>query len=431
MRIDAKPKNATTVIKSKVLIPGRGDPIRDGTVVFEKATIAWVGDSWNLPKEYCSILPINVEVLMPGLWDCHVHFLGVDMDKTNMEDSMQTYLPGFSTRAGILAADDLKATLSAGYTSIRELGGFGADIWPAVQAGHIKGPNIYAAVALLSITGGHGDDQNAPVSTVREHMRSGAPVAVCDGIDGCVKAVRDVVRRGARVVKVASSGGVLSPNDDPEDQQFSDEELRAIVGEATRSRRAVAAHAIGKSGIMAALNAGVTTIEHGTFLDDEAADLMVARGAILVPTRHVDRVIEDNYIDKLPAPSRRKFLDLLPESIRSYKLALDKGVKIAMGTDIMSSGRSSKLSHGTNGHELEYAVEMGMSPLAAIEAATANGPETLGRMAPLSGQLREGYDADVIAVASNPLDDISVLADPLKITHVWKAGEIVKCPLGD
>lgn len=365
---------------------------------------------------------------MPGLWDCHVHYMGLDV-ATSLNTGLASFLPGSPALVGAITVDDLKSTLNAGYTSVRELAGYANDLVPGVEKGVLVGPNIYSSVAALSITGGHGDEHNEPINTVLEAMKyGGAPVGICDGVEDCTKVVRRMIRRGARVIKVCSSGGVLSLNDDPEDRQFSDAELAAIVEEAGRSRRAVAAHAIGKAGIMAGLRAGVKSIEHGMYIDEEVADFMIEKDAIFVPTQHIVRTLAKDYMDKLPVPVKRKLVKLVDQSKVSYKIAIKKGVKIALGTDMASSDRTSKLSHGNNANELVYAVEMGMTPLQAIECATANGPETLGRMAPLSGQLKEGYDADIIAVNGNPLGDINILTDPKNITHVWKGGKLYKKP---
>ncbi|KAK2592309.1 hypothetical protein QQS21_009999 [Conoideocrella luteorostrata] len=418
-------KSAVTLLSAQVLIPGRGKPIQHGAVAVRGGKIEWVGSFASRPEEYRSIRPTSVHVLMPGLWDCHVHFLALDV--VQPASNIIGFLPGSAALAGAVIVDDLRRALAAGYTTVRELGGYGADLFPGIQKGALVGPNVYSSVSAISITGGHGDIQQMPLSAVEAAMAHGsAPLAVCDGIDGCLKTVRSMVRRGARVIKVCSSGGVLSLNDDPEDCQFSDEELKAIVDEAGRSRRAVASHAIGKAGIMAALRAGVKSIEHGMYLDEEVADAMLKAGAIYVPTQHVVRVITTDYRDKIPPSSLEKALALVEQSKKAYKTAIRKGVKIALGTDIASSDPSSKLSHGNNAHELAYAVELGMTPLQAIESATANCPETLGGMAPLSGQLKAGYDADIIAIKANPLDDISILTDPDNITHVWKGGELFK-----
>ncbi|KAG6016734.1 hypothetical protein E4U54_000494 [Claviceps lovelessii] len=419
-------ESTLTLLWAHVLIPGRGAPVQDGAVAIRGSKIEWVGEFRHRPHRYQTVRPTRVHALMPGLWDCHTHFLAIDVAYTLGRYSGE-FLPGFPALAGAVTVDDLRATLNAGYTSVRELGGFGGDIWPAVKNGPLVGPNIYSSIGLLSITGGHRDEQAVPSATMTEAMMYGSmPMAVCDGVPDCIKTVRKMVRRGARVIKVCSSGGVLSLNDDPEDRQFSDEELRAIVEEAGRSRRAVAAHAIGKAGILAGLRAGVKTIEHGMYLDDEVADLMIEKDAIYVPAQHIVRVLMTDYLDTLPEHTRQKVMKLYHRSQTAYKLAIEKGVKIAMGTDSGSSDRRSKLSHGKNAHELVYAVELGMTPLQAIESATAIAPETLGALAPLSGQLKAGFDADIIAIRKNPLEDIKVLTEADNITHVWKGGKLYK-----
>ncbi|KAG5920571.1 hypothetical protein E4U53_003902 [Claviceps sorghi] len=419
-------ESALSLIWAYVLIPGRGQPVRDGAVAIRGSKIEWVGEFQHRPYRYQTVRPTCVHALMPGLWDCHTHFLALDV-ASSLKNPLSGFLPGFPALAGAVTVDDLKVTLDAGYTTVRELGGFAGDLWPAVKDGPLVGPNIYSAIGVLSITGGHGDEQSQPLPTITDAMTHGSmPLAVCDGVQDCVKTVRKMVRRGARVIKVCSSGGVLSLNDDPEDRQFSDEELSAIVEEAGRSRRAVAAHAIGKAGILAALRAGVKTIEHGLYMDEEVADVMIEKDAVLVPTQHIIRVLKADYLDVLPEPSRQKLIKVYHQSQTAYKLAIRKGVKIAMGTDSGSSDRKSGLSHGKNAHELVYAVELGMTPLQAIESATAVGPETLGGLAPLSGQLKEGFDADLIAIRKNPLEDIGVLTEANNITHVWKGGKLYK-----
>ncbi|KAH0524338.1 hypothetical protein TsFJ059_006866 [Trichoderma semiorbis] len=413
-----------TVIQADLLIPGRGEPLRPGTVVIAESKIKLVGSPDKVPAEYRSITPFHVPVLMPDLWDCHVHYFGMEMD-TSVFGSMAKYLPGYKALAGAITVADLEATMMAGFTSVRELQGYGGDLWPGIESGFLVGPNVYSSIAAMSVTGGHGDSHSVPLDTVLQYVSCGGPCSIVDGPDQCQKEVRKLIRRGARVIKICSSGGVLSLNDDPEDRQFSDAELRAIVEEARLSRRVVAAHAIGKAAIMASLRAGVKTIEHGFYLDEEVADEMIKQNAILVPTHHIIETIGD-HPDELPPPSKAKALKLVDMARESYKLAIQKGVKIALGTDSMSSDRKKPQSHGKNARELYWAVKRGMTPLQAIEACTANGPETLGGMAPLSGQIKEGFDADLIAVASSPLDDIEVLTVKENITHVWKGGKLFK-----
>jgi imidazolonepropionase-like amidohydrolase len=220
------------------------------------------------------------------------------------------------------------------------------------------------------------------------------------------------------VIKVHASGGVLSELDDPQLPQFTKSELEAIVDEAGRMERVVGAHCHGKRGIMNALEAGVRTIEHGTFTDDEAADAMVETGAVLVPTRFiVDLLIREGEERGMPEYAKKKIEMTAEAHADGIALAIEKGVRIALGTDIWATG-----IWGRNGEELPLLVDCGMSNLQAIEAATANGPATLGPQAPNAGQLKEGMDSDVICISGDPISDISILADPDNVTHVFKGG---------
>jgi imidazolonepropionase-like amidohydrolase len=237
--------------------------------------------------------------------------------------------------------------------------------------------------------------------------------------------VREQLRRGARLIKVCASGGVLSELDDPIHQQFTAAELSAIVEVAALAERPVAAHCHGKPGIMAALQAGVLTIEHGTYLDEECCDAMRETGAILVPTR---TIIEDMLAGggDVPGYAMAKLRVVADVHAGAVALARERGVTIAMGTDIALTGMELPNSWGHNGSELAHLVALGMKPLEAIEAATATAPATLGRQAPRSGMLAAGYDADVITLDADPLADISVLAQPAHVTAVWRAGRQVK-----
>lgn len=411
-------------IRADLLIPGRGEPLRHAVVVVTDDKIAWVGPRTEVPARYSSLSFRHVPVLMPGLWDVHTHFMGIDVVASLSEPASQ-FLPGFGALVGAVTVDDLRATLMSGFTSVRELGGYAGDVAPAVRLGAIPGPNVYSSFAVLSITGGHGDQHEVPLQTVLDSARAGGLYALCDGPDECVKTVRTLVRRGAKVIKVCSTGGVLSLNDQPEDTQFSPAELKAIVDEAARSGRVVAAHAIGKNGIMNALRAGVKTIEHGMYLDEEVTALMKEKGAIYVPTR---RIVEFLVADPSGLPPRivEKIMRMRDLARAALRLAVREGVKIALGTDTGSSDRKSGWTHGGNAVELRYAVEAGMTPLQAVEMGTAVGPETLGPQGPQSGQIKAGYDADIIAVTKSPLDDIEVLLDTANVTHVWKGGKLFK-----
>lgn len=278
------------------------------------------------------------------------------------------------------------------------------------------------------MTAGHGDIHNLPIGTVLDACAHGLPFAVCDGVPDCIKTVRLMIRRGAKCIKVCATGGVFSLLDSPTDIQFSPEELSAMVQEAARAKRVVAAHCHGKEGILAAIHAGVKTIEHGSFLDEECIKLMLEKDVIYCPTASVQEG-GSREADKLPPSTARKILEVAAHARYAYKLAIKHGVKIALGTDQASSMPGNFNSHGANGKEIFYAVKAGMTPLQAIESCTAISPETLGpHMAPKSGQLKVGYDADMIALDENPLEDIGVLTEPDKITHVWKDGKLFKSP---
>ena len=252
----------------------------------------------------------------------------------------------------------------------------------------------------------------------------------CDGVPECLRAVRLQLRDGARLIKVCASGGVMSQIDDPIHQQFSRNELRAIVEEAGQAERIVAAHCHGKPGIMAALEAGVHTIEHGTYLDDECAQAMRECDALLVPTRLI--------VEEFSPTGRRRACRTMhsancwrsPTATRRRSESRhQRGVRIAAGTDVGGSGPTTPARWGQNGAELGYLVRYGLSALEAIEAATATAPSTLGPQAPQAGQLQPGYDADVIALSGDPSLDVGILADPTNVTHVWRGGERMKAPV--
>ncbi|TLZ79132.1 MAG: hypothetical protein E6K05_09030 [Methanobacteriota archaeon] len=265
-----------------------------------------------------------------------------------------------------------------------------------------------------------------PTSYIHALGAAGYFFQLCDGISECLRGVRNQLRLGARVIKVCASGGVMSEMDHPVHQQFSDDELQAIVGEAGRAERIVAAHCHGKPGIMAALRAGCGTIEHGSYLDEEAVDLMIQRKAILVPTRYIlERLIALGPKMSIPDYAYRKVVAIGDQHKRSLQLAIRKGVRIALGTDIWSTGEGTIAPWGQNAQELVHLVDAGMKPLQAIEAATANAPMTLGPQAPKSGQLKAGYDADVLAVRKDPLGDIAVLTSPENLITVWKSGQAI------
>jgi imidazolonepropionase-like amidohydrolase len=400
-------------IEAALLIPGRGAPVRDGVVVLDGATISYAGPAAAAPVTPDATVT-RAATVMPGLWDAHVHLLGV----RSLDLSLVPQLP-VALRAARATAD-LRAALAAGVTSVRELGGLGVHLAKAVAEEIIEGPAIYAAGAILSTTGGHGDLHSYPLPWMAEVSE----LRLADGPAECARAAREQLRKNAKVIKVCASGGVLSEVDHPIHQQFTAAELAAIVEVAGMADRVVAAHCHGKPGIMAALEAGVRTIEHGTYLDAEAATAMRECGAILVPTRMIVREILDGRA--APPFALVKAEATADRHAESVAIAREAGVTVAMGTDLSVTGSALPASWGRHGRELSLLVESGFSPLEAIEAATAAAPATLGPQAPLSGQLVTGYDADVIVVDADPLADISSLAEPARITGVWRAGRRVK-----
>jgi imidazolonepropionase-like amidohydrolase len=399
-------------IEATRLIPGRGDVVDNGVVVFDDSGIGFAGSSSDAPDTPDAEL-VQTETVMPGMWECHGHFIGIYT--ANIDEA-------FITRpqlASMRVTADAKRVLEAGFTSVREMGGLGTFLGRSIEEGAVIGPNVYGSGSMLSMTAGHGDMHGVDLDVARLlHTNVWGEDNIVDGPDQCRAGVRRMLRLGAKVIKVHASGGVLSELDDPHLPQFTKAELEAIVDEAARMERIVGAHCHGKLGIMNALEAGVKTIEHGTFTDEEVAEAMVEVGAILVPTRFiVDLLIREGEERGMPEYAKKKIAMTAEAHTDGISLAIEKGVKIALGTDIWATG-----IWGRNGEELPLLVDCGMTPLQAIEAATANGPATLGPQAPEVGQLKEGMDADIICVSGDPSSDVTVLADPENVTHVFKGG---------
>ena len=425
---NSEPKKESFIVESDLLVPGRGDPIRNGSIVVEGSKIKKVGTTDDLAQEFSHLPKYKVKILMPGMWDCHIHFIGVQ--KVAWDAILESTLK--PALVGARSAPDLIRLLDAGFTSVREMAGYGIDLDQAIEEGSLVGPKIYSSHAIISPTGGHADLHPIPKPWVDDLCHHGSPFVTADGVADCLKAVRMQLRVGARVIKICASGGVGSELDNPIDQQFSDEEIKAMVDEAARAERIIGAHCHGLAGIKAALNAGVKTIEHGSYLDEQTAELMIEKDAILVATRLIvaNGLHSKEYFSPL---GWQKLQATATAQWNAMQIAIKKGVRCAIGTDsagtlVPGNPLSSLVRQGLNAKELYYHVKAGMSPLQAIEAATANGPLTLGPQAPKSGQLKEGYDADFIGVSENPLDDIRVLIGPENISHVWRQGKCYKSP---
>ncbi|WP_278262540.1 amidohydrolase family protein [Nocardia sp. AG03] len=405
-------------IDADLLVPGSGEPIAHGSVVVADGRITFAGPTAQLSGDDTALVATRVATLLPGLWDCHVHFAGI---RGRVSTEELTLTP--EALAVARSVKDAETALRAGFTSVRDLGGYGCVLAEAVAEGTFVGPTIYSANQVIGQTGGHSDAHRLPYRWMSDPCRSGT-LRIADGVDECLKAVRLQLRAGAKIIKVCTSGGVLSELDSPVHQQFRDEELRAIVTEAARADRVVAAHCHGRAGIMAAIRAGCHTIEHGSELDSECADLMAERGMVLVPTRTVYEAFRQD-VAALPPTWRDRFESMAERHLSAIALAHRAGVTLALGTDLGTSDRGRPLSWGANASEFTHLVAAGLSPAEAIAAATAHGPATLGPAGPKSGQLAAGYDADLLAVDADPLADIAVLTRQASITHVWKAGALV------
>ncbi|KAK8056826.1 Amidohydrolase [Apiospora rasikravindrae] len=429
----AKKKVFYTIVKTDLLIPGDGDPLEDAALVIEGKLIVWVGAAADLPGKYAEAghhRAFSVPVVMPGLWDVHTHFDGGGPEELPSYLSFVTEHPASQ---GARLARQCWESLQRGYgmgTSLRDVAGYGCEIAKAIDDGSIVGPNIYSSGGCLSQLAGHGDVFPLPAGDVLLNLGVGNITAghhgtsmslIVDGVDECRRAVRLQIRRGAKCIKVLASGGVLSLNDDVDCAQFSAEELACIVAEARRQKRNVAAHVHAKEGILQAIHAGVKTLEHVSFADEEVIELVKDKNVIWVATRTVIQLLLDSGGEGVPRKSWDKALRIADASLAGYKQAIaDGGVTFALGTDTPPGFNMAM--------ELELAVQCGMTNLEVIQCATANGPLTVGEQAPKTGQLKVGYEADILGLTENPVEDVRILQQKENIKYVWKGGVLFKGP---
>jgi imidazolonepropionase-like amidohydrolase len=352
---------------------------------------------------------VTGRTLLPGLFDTHVHVAMryEDFDEWRMMNEPFT-LPFF--RVG----EALRTTLALGITTVRDAMGADAGLKAAVEEGTLIGPRMQISVTMLSITGGHNDPWLPSGGTGPWAVGyPGMPSGVCDGVDGVTRKVREVIRAGADVIKIASSGGFFSPSDDPMEPNFSQEEVDAIVKTAADLGTWVMSHAHGPEGIKRAVRAGVRSVDHGTYMDQEAAEMMVDRGTWLVPTLTAgdttEELAEDPHLSEVV---REKLRGLGRPEFDAFRLAADAGVKVAMGTDCPVA------PHGTNLHELQLMAENGFTPTQALVAATSSAAELMGLQDQL-GTIAVGKRADVVVVNGDPFA-FETLKD--RVEQVWKDG---------
>jgi len=379
-------------------------PLADADVLIEDGRIVEVGSGLDGDDG----VDCAGKALLPGLFDTHVHLTGsYEDDELTIQHRPFSY--GFyQTPANLLT------TLRLGITSVRDAGGADAGLHRAVEDGVLVGPRMQVAITMLSQTGGHNDEV-LPSGGISAGWQPypGFPSGVCDGVDGVRQKVREVIRAGADVIKIASSGGFFSPADDPMDPHFAQDELDMIVSTAGDLGRWVMSHAHGPEGIKRAVRAGVRSIEHGTFLDQESADLMLERGTWLVPTITSGDTTEELAKDEKLAPEiRAKFADLGRPEFDAMKLAAQAGVKVALGTD------AAVFPHGWNLNELTHMANNGFSPEQALHAGTLSAAELMGWEDKL-GSLEPGKIADVVVVDGDPFA-FETLKD--RIEQVWKDG---------
>lgn len=389
-----------TVIDGTGAEPARAD------IVVENGRIVEVGPGLDGDVS----VDVTGRTLLPGMFDCHTH---VAVSTIDLLEELQT---PFSYQF-FQAARNLEATLRIGITTVRDAGGADLGIKQAVADGLVRGPRMQISLAMISQTGGHGDAwMPSGVSLNPMYAHRGIPDAIADGPDEMRRVVRTLIRMGADVIKVAVSGGVLSPRDNPAHAHFTLEELEVLVAEARAAGIWVMAHAQAAPGIKNGIRAGIRSIDHGIYLDDEALELMLEHGTWLVPTlvapRGVVRAADAGAA--IPAASVAKAREVVETHAASFRAAVAAGVKVAMGTD------SGVTPHGQNLDELALMVEGGMSPMDALRAATRSAAELMGLEDEL-GTLEPGKRADLVVVSGDPLD-LSTLAD--RIDAVYQDGEL-------
>ncbi len=406
-------KTTTIIHAGQVLAVPGAKPLSEQSIYISDNKIVKIVAGYQLEKG-ASVIDLTDSFVLPGLIDSHVHL--------RSEFNPNIRLEAVTKRSGDTAYDALvngRKTLMAGFTSVQDVGG-PEEIFAlrdAINAGKVAGPRIRAAGRPVSPTGGHGDTHGYR----QEVLDLFHSPTICDGVADCRRATRAAIKKGADIVKITATGGVLSNTAAGTEQQFFNDELEAIVETAKKMGRKVTAHAHGKTGIDSALNAGVKSIEHGTYLDVETAELFKKHDAVLVPTVLAGMTVVDWAENKnwLPPASKAKALEVGPQMQEMLRIAYANGVTIAFGTDTGVS------KHGENAREFGYMVEAGMSEMDAIKAATVTAAKHI-EMGEVIGSLEPGKFADIIAVDGNPLTHIEQLYDVdfvMKNGVVYKGGE--------
>jgi imidazolonepropionase-like amidohydrolase len=413
--IDGTTCAQSTAPKRTVVRPGRVLDVRTGqlrtnqAIVIEGEKIVQIAPAGDVKAAAGDIaIELPDATVLPGLIDMHTHL--------TFELSSLGYAGlGISTaREALRGARNARVTLEAGFTTVRNLGAKDyADIAlrDAINDGDIIGPRIVASGPALGITGGHCDENLLPPSF--NYQGDG----VADGVEAVQHKVREVIKYGADVIKICATGGVLSKGDDPNASQYTLEEMKAIVADAHRLGRRVAAHAHGAEGVRWASEAGVDSIEHGHLMDDASVSTLKKNGTYLVPTLFLTEYMQANLEhSSVPEFSKKKMRDISAAAQQNVKKAIAAGVKVAFGTD------AAVYPHGLNAGEFHVYVKLGMTPLAAIQTATINAADLLGWTGRV-GSLEPGNWADIIAVDGDPTKDVTILEH---VKFVMKGGTVYK-----
>ncbi|GGB19417.1 Xaa-Pro dipeptidase [Puia dinghuensis] len=403
----------TIIYCGRLIDPKAGEVLTEMSVIVAGNSIVEVKKGYIAAAAGDKTIDLKNRTVMPGLIDSHVHL--------ESEFGQNAQLKRFTDGTADIAFQSTvyaKTTLMAGFTTVRDVGGTGVNIAlrNAIRRGIVVGPHMLTAGKIISSTGGHGD----PTHGYRDglYTEPSFTETVVDGKDACIKAVRQMYKEGADLIKITASGGVLSLEKDGSGAQFSDEELRAIVATAKDYGMAVAAHAHGAEAIKRAIRAGVTSIEHGTFMDDEGMALMKQYGTWYVPTIIAGKSVADSAKKPgfFPPVIAGKALAIGPTLQATFGKAYKAGVKIAFGTD------AGVYAHGKNWMEFVYMTEAGMPALEAIKCATVNASELLG-LSDKTGTIEPGKWADIIAVEGDPTKDIHAMG---QVRFVMKEGVVYK-----
>ena len=400
---------ARVIVQAGKLLDVRsGKMLAHQAIVIENGKIASVGPVSEVkPGPSDKVVDLSQATVLPGLIDAHTH-LTMDPQDVGYE-SLGISIP----REALIGAKNARITLLAGFTTVRNVGASGftdVALRDAINAGDVPGPRMLVSGPLIGITGGHCDNNFLPY----EYHATADGVA--DGIAAVQHKVRENIKYGADLIKVCATGGVLSLGDNPQASQYTLEELKAIVADAHRLGRKVAAHAHGAQGILWATEAGVDSIEHGSYIDDAGIAEMKKNGTYLVPTLYLgDWFLENAVSLHVPPGMLAKAKEVMPAARKNIAHAFASGVKVGFGTD------AAVYPHGLNAHEFAVMVKLGLTPLQSIQAATINDADLLG-WSDKVGALEPGKWADIIAVDGDPLADVTTLQN---VKFVMKGGEVV------